>query len=63
MTKTVEMDDFIEKPVMEEALSRLLCLGRYLLTQKSLNILKGKPEKGEIQLTDAILVMLKDGEK
>ena len=55
--KTVEMDDFIEKPAMEEAPSRLACLGRYLLTPKIFE--KG----GEIQLTDAILDMLKDGEK
>ena len=63
--KTVEMDDFIEKPAMEEAPSRLACLGRYLLTPKIFEYLeKEKPGKGgEIQLTDAILDMLKDGEK
>ena len=63
--KTVEMDDFIEKPAMEEAPSRLARLGRYLLTPKIFEYLeKEKPGKGgEIQLTDAILDMLKDGEK
>ena len=63
--KTVEMADFIEKPSIEEAPSRLACLGRYLLTPKIFEYLeKEKPGKGgEIQLTDAILDMLKDGEK
>ena len=63
--KTVEMDDFIEKPAMEEAPSRLACLGRYLLTPKIFEYLeKTEPGKGgEIQLTDAIVAMMKDGEK
>ena len=63
--KTVEMVDFIEKPSIEEAPSKLACLGRYLLTPKIFKYLeKEKPGKGgEIQLTDAILDMLKDGEK
>jgi UTP--glucose-1-phosphate uridylyltransferase len=63
--KTVEMDDFIEKPNVDEAPSRLACLGRYLLTPKIFEYLeKEKPGKGgEIQLTDSILEMLKGGEK
>ena len=63
--KTVEMADFIEKPSIEEAPSRLACLGRYLLTPKIFEYLeKTEPEKGgEIQLTDAIVAMMKDGEK
>lgn len=63
--KTVEMEDFIEKPSLEEAPSRLACLGRYLLTPKIFDYLENtKPGKGgEIQLTDAILDMLKNGEK
>lgn len=63
--KTVEMEDFIEKPSLEEAPSRLACLGRYLLTPKIFDYLDNtKPGKGgEIQLTDAILDMLKNGEK
>ena len=63
--KTVEMDDFIEKPAMEEAPSRLACLGRYLLTPKIFEYLeKTEPGKGgEIQLTDAIVAMMKDGER
>lgn len=63
--KTVEMEDFIEKPSIEEAPSKLACLGRYLLTPKIFDYLeKTEPGKGgEIQLTDAIVAMMKDGEK
>ena len=63
--KTIEMIDFIEKPNIEEAPSRLACLGRYLLTPKIFEYLeKTEPGKGgEIQLTDAIVSMMRDGEK
>lgn len=63
--KTVEMEDFIEKPSVEKAPSKLACLGRYLLTPKIFDYLeKTEPGKGgEIQLTDAIVAMMKDGEK
>ena len=63
--KTVEMEDFIEKPSVDEAPSKLACLGRYLLTPKIFEYLeKTEPGKcGEIQLTDAIVAMMKDGEK
>lgn len=63
--KTVEMTDFVEKPSIEEAPSRLACLGRYVLDGKIFNYLEnGKPGKGgEIQLTDSILEMLNDGNK
>ena len=45
--------------------SRLACLGRYLLSGKIFEYLE-KTEAGkggEIQLTDGILKMMKDGEK
>ena len=63
--KTVEMVDFIEKPSIEEAPSKLACLGRYLLTPKIFEYLeKTEPGKGgEIQLTDAIVAMMKNEEK
>lgn len=63
--KTVSMSDFIEKPSKEEAPSKLACLGRYLLSGKIFKYLEEiKAGKGgEIQLTDAILKMLRDGEK
>lgn len=62
---TCVIEDFIEKPSLEEAPSNFACLGRYLLTGKIFKYLeKVKPGKGgEIQLTDAILDMLKDGER
>ena len=62
---TVAISDFVEKPSKEEAPSRLACLGRYLLDGKIFNYLeKTKAGKGgEIQLTDAILDMMKAGEK
>ncbi len=63
--RTVEMTDFVEKPSLEEAPSRLACLGRYVLDGKIFDYLaNGKPGKGgEIQLTDSILAMLNDGNK
>ncbi|GLI55794.1 UTP--glucose-1-phosphate uridylyltransferase [Propionigenium maris DSM 9537] len=63
--RTVEMTDFVEKPSIEEAPSRLACLGRYVLDGKVFDYLEnGKPGKGgEIQLTDSILEMLNDGNK
>lgn len=62
---TCVIEDFIEKPSIEEAPSNFVCLGRYLLTGKIFKYLEEvKPGKGgEIQLTDAILDMLKDGER
>ncbi len=62
--KTYEINNFIEKPNMEEAPSRIACLGRYLLSPKIFEFLENaKPGKGgEIQLTDSILNMLKSGE-
>lgn len=62
---TVEMVDFVEKPSVEEAPSNLACLGRYLLSADIFDYLE-KTEAGkggEIQLTDAILKMLKDDKK
>ena len=62
---TVAIGDFVEKPLKEEAPSRLACLGRYLLDGKIFNYLEETKagKGGEIQLTDAILKMLRDGEK
>ncbi|MGL5123943.1 MAG: UTP--glucose-1-phosphate uridylyltransferase GalU [Fusobacteriaceae bacterium] len=63
--RTVSISDFVEKPLKEEAPSKLACLGRYLLDGKIFKYLEEtKPGKGgEIQLTDGILKMLQDGEK
>ncbi|MDN5304445.1 MAG: UTP--glucose-phosphate uridylyltransferase [Fusobacteriaceae bacterium] len=63
--KTVKVNNFIEKPSIEEAPSNLACLGRYILEPQIFHFLeKQKPGKGgEIQLTDAILEMIKYGDK
>ncbi len=63
--KTVMVEDFIEKPSIEEAPSRMAALGRYVLEPEIFSYLKNtKPGKGgEIQLTDAILAMKKDKDK
>jgi len=63
--KTVAVQDFIEKPSVDEAPSNLAALGRYVLEPEIFSYLKNtKPGKGgEIQLTDAILTMKNNGEK
>ena len=63
--RTIEISDFIEKPKVEEAPSRMACLGRYLLEGKVFDYLeKTTPGKGgEIQLTDGILKMMQDNNK
>lgn len=59
---TVLMSDFIEKPKLEDAPSKMACLGRYLLTSEIFKHLEkqGAGVGGEIQLTDSILAMIKD---
>ena len=54
--------DFIEKPTPEEAPSNLAIAGRYILTADIFKYLeKTAPGKGgEIQLTDAMRLMVKD---
>ncbi len=63
---TCVIEDFIEKPSIEEAPSNFCCvLEDSYLQERYLKYLEEvKPGKGgEIQLTDAILDMLKDGER
>ena len=64
-TDTMEVDDFVEKPNKEEAPSQFGVLGRYILEPEIFGYLENlSPGKdGEIQLTDAILNMKKDGKK
>ncbi len=54
--------DIIEKPKIDEAPSNLATMGRYVLTPKIFDYLKriGPGYGGEIQLTDALRVSLKD---
>lgn len=60
--RTVEVENFVEKPSLAEAPSRLAALGRYVLEPEIFGYLRNtKPGKGgEIQLTDAILDMKND---
>ncbi len=58
----VRIDDMVEKPDPKEAPSNLAIIGRYILTPKIFSFL-GKKEKGaggEIQLTDAMRLLLKE---
>ena len=54
----------VEKPEVEEAPSNLVATGRYLLDRKIFDALRRiKPGKGgELQLTDAIELLIEDGE-
>ena len=63
--RTVEVENFVEKPSLEKAPSRLAALGRYVLEPEIFEYLRNtKPGKGgEIQLTDAILKMKNSGNK
>jgi UTP--glucose-1-phosphate uridylyltransferase len=54
--------DFVEKPSAEEAPSNLAIAGRYVLTSDIFDYLqRTKPGRnGEIQLTDAMRMMVRD---
>ena len=59
----LKVKNMIEKPSIEEAPSRFAALGRYVITPEVFKIMEQtKPGKGgEIQLTDALRVMAKNG--
>jgi UTP--glucose-1-phosphate uridylyltransferase len=59
----VEIQDIVEKPALQEAPSRLAVSGRYCLDPVVFDYLRvTKPGVGgEVQLTDAIRAMLRDG--
>ncbi|MGB8367023.1 MAG: UTP--glucose-1-phosphate uridylyltransferase [Candidatus Babeliales bacterium] len=60
-----EVAELIEKPTAKQAPSNLAIIGRYILSPTIFDTLaKTKPgTKGEIQLTDAIAQLLKQGER
>lgn len=60
-----EIDDLIEKPAVDEAPGNLAIAARYILSPAIFDALKRtKPGAGgEIQLTDAIRLLLQDGKK
>lgn len=57
--RTFTVSDMVEKPAVEDALSRLAVLGRYVINPEIFAILeKTEPGRGgEIQLTDALKVL------
>jgi UTP--glucose-1-phosphate uridylyltransferase len=59
----IEVTGMVEKPKAEDAPSNLAVIGRYILTPEIFEILKTTPKGagGEIQLTDAILELAKQG--
>lgn len=58
------IQDLVEKPKREEAPSRLAIFGRYLLSPRLMELLETTPAGvgGEIQLTDAMIELLKHEE-
>jgi UTP--glucose-1-phosphate uridylyltransferase len=61
--KTCVAQAIVEKPTPEEAPSRTAVVGRYILSPRIFNYLERQEPgpSGEIQLTDAIAAMLKEG--
>lgn len=60
--RVYKVKNLVEKPSVEEAPSNIAILGRYIITPRIFEILEEtKPGKGgEIQLTDALLQLLKE---
>jgi UTP--glucose-1-phosphate uridylyltransferase len=60
--RTYEVLSMVEKPEISNAPSHLGIVGRYILTPRIFDILKLTPpgKNGEIQLTDALNMLLKD---
>ena len=58
-----KVDDMVEKPEPKDAPSNLAIIGRYILTPEIFDVIKTtKPGKGgEIQITDALLTLAKEG--
>jgi len=58
-----EVADVVEKPDIDKAPSALAIVGRYVLSRKIFEILEHMaPTQGELQLTDGIAQMIKQGE-
>ena len=60
--EAIEIDDIIEKPSADEAPSNMAVCGRYILSSNIFKHLKSTKfdKSGEIQLTDAIKLLLND---
>ena len=61
--KTMEIEDIIEKPSVEEAPSSLAVFGRMILNQEIIDILKSTPlgKNSELWIVDAIRAYIKKG--
>ncbi|MDD2356808.1 MAG: UTP--glucose-1-phosphate uridylyltransferase GalU [Thiovulaceae bacterium] len=59
----LKVDDMVEKPDPKDAPSNLAIIGRYILTPEIFDVIRDtEPGKGgEIQITDALLAMAKQG--
>ncbi|MBE8189767.1 MAG: UTP--glucose-1-phosphate uridylyltransferase GalU [Candidatus Thioglobus sp.] len=57
------VNNMVEKPAPEQALSNLAIIGRYILTPEIFAVLENTPadKNGEIQITDALLTLAKQG--
>ncbi len=64
-TDVFEVTDLIEKPAREEAPSNLAIAGRYVFAPDLYDAIKrtGFDHRGELQLTDAIRLMLREGQR
>mgnify|MGYP001332182783 CR=1 FL=1 len=62
-TDVYQVNNMVEKPNKEDAPSNLAIIGRYILTPKIFSVLeKTQPDKnGEIQITDALMTLAKQG--
>jgi len=58
-----QVDDMVEKPEPKDAPSNLAIIGRYILIPEIFDIIKETPagKGGEIQITDALLTLAKQG--
>jgi len=59
--KVFQIEDLIEKPGPDKAFSDLAIIGRYVFTPEIFKAIRNTPpdERGEIQITDAIRLLLK----
>jgi UTP--glucose-1-phosphate uridylyltransferase len=64
-TEVFDMADLVEKPKASEAPSRLAIAGRYVLSPAIFDAIRrtGFDHRGELQLTDAIQLMLREGKR
>jgi len=58
-----KIDNMVEKPLSEDAPSNLAIIGRYILTPEIFDVIKNTKagKGGEIQITDALLTLAKEG--